>query len=266
MTDPVANLIGLLDLEKVEESIFRGLHPPDRKKRLFGGQIIAQALVAAMRTVEEERAPHSLHAYFLRPGDPSVPALFEVERIRDGRSFTTRRIVVIQGGKAIFNMDASFQVREDGLSHQMAAGKRTPPADDEIPEEVRHQPFLSFREDHERLMREGSENAAQNVWFRANGQVPDDPRLHMALLAYESDSALLGTSRLPHRGQYGDIQVASLDHSLWFHHPVNVNDWLLYALDSPAAGGARGYSRGSIFNADGKLVASCIQEGLIRLR
>ena len=263
---PIAALIERLDLEKIEENLYRGFHPPDRTRRLFGGQIISQALVAAQRTVDDDRVAHSLHAYFLRPGDPSVPALFEVERIRDGRSFNTRRIVVIQNGRAIFNMDVSFQVVEQGLSHQLEAPDASPPNDADIPDEAKLRPFLSYRENHAQLMKEGASDARQNVWFKANGPVPDNPALHIALLAYESDDALLGTSRLPHRGNYGEMQVASLDHCLWFHHPVNVNDWLLYALDSPAAAHARGYSRGSIFDTSGRLIASCMQEGLIRPR
>ena len=259
-------LLGLLDLEAIEHNLFRGYHPPARKKRLFGGQIIAQALIAACRTVEKDRLPHSMHAYFLRPGDPSVPALFEVERIRDGRSFATRRIVVIQRGQAIFNTDVSFQRPEEGLEHQIPPDKTTIPDMSNLPDEFKQRPFLSFREDNRRLSGDDPQEPIQHVWIRANGTAPDDPRLHIALLAYQSDEALLGTARLPHRGQYSHdrMQVASLDHTLWFHHHVNVNEWLLYSLDSPAAAASRGYTRGTIYTADGKLVASCMQEGLMR--
>lgn len=265
---PFAELLGLLDLETIEENIYRGYHPEGRTRRLFGGQIIAQALVAACRTVPEGRMPHSLHAYFLRPGDPAVPALFEVERIREGRSFTTRRIVVIQNGKAIFNMDTSFQLPEEGLTHQLDMSSLTPPDESNLVDGLKQRPFLSWREDHKRLSSELPQEPTQHIWIKSNGSAPSDARMNLALLAYQSDEALLGTSRLPHRGKYdhGNMQVASLDHSIWFHQPVRVDDWLLYSLDSPATSGARGYTRGTIHSADGVLVASCMQEGLIRVR
>ncbi len=265
---PFEELLSLLDLETIEHNLFRGYHPAGRTRRLFGGQIIAQALVAAIKTVPDDRLPHSLHAYFLRPGDPSVPALFKVERIRDGRSFTTRRIVVVQNGKAIFNMDVSFHVEEEGLFHQLDMARLTPPDESSIVEGLKQRPFLSWREDHKRLLRETPQEPIQHIWTKANGVAPADPRLNLALLAYQSDDALLGTSRLPHRGSFEreNMQVASLDHSIWFHQPVNVGDWLLYSLNSPAAGGARGYTQGTIHSADGNLVASCMQEGLIRVR
>ncbi|MCH8256733.1 MAG: acyl-CoA thioesterase II [Proteobacteria bacterium] len=264
----LAELLDLLDLETIEHNLYRGYHPAGRTRRLFGGQIIAQALIAACRTVPDDRLPHSLHAYFLKPGDPSVPALFEVERIREGKSFTTRRIVVVQNGKAIFNMDASFQLPEKGLEHQLDMRAFTPPDEATLVEGLKQRPFLSWREDHKRLSGESPQEPAQHIWIKGNGIAPDDARLNLALLAYQSDQALLGTARLPHRGKYDhkNMQVASLDHSIWFHHAVNVNDWLLYSLDSPIAAGARGYTRGTIHTADGKLVASCMQEGLIRVR
>lgn len=265
---PLQRLLSLLDLEPIEENLFRGYHPPDRTRRLFGGQVIAQALVAAMNTVPMDRTPHSLHAYFLRAGDPAVPALFEVERIRDGKSFTTRRVVVIQNGLAIFNMDASFHISEPGLAHQQAMPQLSPPDENQFVDGLKQRPFLSFRENHRQLLEEVPQLPEQQIWIKANGVAPLDPRLHLALLAYESDEALLGTARMPHRGKFerSRMQVASLDHSIWFHEPVNVNDWLLYSLESPAAAAARGYTRGSIFSVEGKLVASCMQEGLIRLR
>ena len=268
MTSPFTELLDLLDLEVIEQNLFRGYHPKGRTRRLFGGQIIAQALTAATRTVAEGRLPHSLHAYFLRPGDPALPALFEVERIRDGRSFTTRRILVIQNGKAIFNMDASFQIPEKGLEHQIEMHNLTPPDESELVEGLRQRPFLSWRQDHRRLLQESPQEPVQHLWIKGNGVAPDDERINMALLAYQSDEALLGTARLPHRGKFDreKMQVASLDHSIWFHNPVCVNDWLLYSVESPAASGARGYTRGTIHTADGKLVASCMQEGLIRVR
>jgi len=266
--NPLERLLSLLDLEPIEENLFRGYHPPDRKKRLFGGQVIAQALVATMNTVPMDRSPHSLHAYFLRAGDPGQPALFEVERIRDGKSFTTRRVVVVQNGLAIFTMDASFHIAEEGLSHQEPMPELYPPSEDQLVDGLRQRPFLSYRENHKQLLEQVPQEPEQQIWIKANGHAPMEPRMHLALLAYESDEALLGTARMPHRGKFerSNMQVASLDHSIWFHEPVNVNSWLLYRVDSPASAAARGYTRGSIFSAEGKLVASCMQEGLIRLR
>lgn len=265
---PLSELLDLLDLETIEHNIYRGYHPAGRTRRLFGGQIIAQALIAACRTVPDDRVPHSLHAYFLRPGDPSVPALFQVERIREGKSFTTRRIVVVQSGKAIFNMDASFQLPERGLEHQLDMPRLSPPDESDLVAGLKQRPFLSWRVDHKRLSGDLPQEPSQHIWIKGNGVVPKDARLNLALLAYQSDEALLGTSRLPHRGKYAqeNMQVASLDHSIWFHRAVSMNDWLLYSLDSPIAAGARGYTRGTIHTADGKLVATCMQEGLIRVR
>ena len=266
---PFEELLNLLDLEKIEHNLFRGHHPAARRKRLFGGQIIAQSLTAATRTVDTEHLPHSLHAYFLHPGDWRIPVLFEVERIRDGRSFSTRRVLAIQKGRAIFTMDASFHKQEDGLSHQLQTPPGyTPPDEGSLVEGLKQRPFLSFREDHKAKLQQTPQEPEQYLWIKANGRAPDDSLLHMALLAYQSDEALLGTARLPHRGSYrnDDMQVASLDHSLWFHHPVNVNDWLLYALESPSTGHARGYTRGEIYTREGKLIASCMQEGLMRMR
>ncbi|MCG8378358.1 MAG: acyl-CoA thioesterase II, partial [Proteobacteria bacterium] len=265
---PLEELVELLDLEAIEHNLYRGVHPAGRRKRLFGGQIIAQSLIAAARTVDNDHLPHSLHAYFLRPGDWRIPALFEVDRIRNGRSFTTRRVVVIQNGEVIFNMDASFHKSESGLEHQLEnPPDYQPPDEGGMVEGLKQRPFLSFREDHKAKLEQVPQTPEQYLWIKANGLAPEEPLLHMALLAYQSDEALLGTARLPHRGQYNheSMQVASLDHSLWFHHPVNVNDWLLYALDSPSASHARGYTRGEIYTADGKLVASCMQEGLMRM-
>lgn len=264
---PFEELLELLDLEAIEHNIFRGHHPAARRKRLFGGQIIAQSLIAAARTVATEHLPHSLHAYFLRPGDWRVPVVFEVDRIRDGKSFTTRRVVVIQNGGAIFTMDISFHRREQGLSHQFpAAPKYMAPDENKMVEGLKQRPFLSFREDHKSKLQQTPQTPEQHVWIKANGTAPDDHLLHMALLAFESDEALLGTARLPHRGHYDHekMQVASLDHSIWFHRDVNVNEWLLYALDSPSSSHARGYTRGEIYTQEGILVASCMQEGLMR--
>lgn len=260
-------LVGLLDLEPIERNLFRGYHPAGRKHPLFGGQIIAQALMAAGHTVPETRIPHSLHGYFLLPGDPAVPALFKVERIRDGRSFTTRNVVVVQHGAAIFSMTVSFQQPESGLEHQVDMPDLVPPEDKKIRAYAGDGAFINWRHDHKRLRSDGPQPPEQNVWLKSNGELPDDPLLHTCLIVYESDNALLSTARLPHRGSYQRerLQGASLDHAMWFHTPVRADQWLLYAMDSPSASGARGFNRGTIFTADGKLVISAMQEGLMRL-
>ncbi|MBA59272.1 MAG: acyl-CoA thioesterase II [Gammaproteobacteria bacterium] len=262
-------LIGLLDLEQIEDNLYRGFHPKDRKRRLFGGQIIGQSLIAASRTVEIEKIPHSLHAYFIRPGDWKIPVLFEVERIRNGRSFSTRRVLAVQDGEAILSMDISFQLFEDGLQHQYReAPSFEPPDKAAMAEGLKQRPFLSFREDHKKKMEPHPQLPEQHIWIKANGAVPENHIIHMALLAYQSDEALLSTARLPHRGSYVSekLQGASLDHSIWFHRPVNVEGWLMYAMDSPATGNARGYTRGEIYDENGLLIASCIQEGLMRMQ
>lgn len=260
-------LIELLDLERIEENLFRAYHPAARTKRLFGGQIMAQALTAAANTVDADRPCHSLHGYFLRPGNPKLPALIEVERIRDGRSFATRRVLVIQDGEVIFNLDASFQVVESGLTHQQQMPDLQPPPLDKVPAPLKEEPFIEWRVEHKALMRNEPHAPSQHIWFRANGTVTAAPQIQQALLIYESDSVLLSTARLPNRGSFKreDMQSASLDHAMWFHHPAPVDQWLLYALDSPSAAGARGYNRGSIFTEDGILIASTMQEGLMRL-
>ncbi|HEY5647231.1 MAG TPA: acyl-CoA thioesterase II [Pseudomonadales bacterium] len=272
MSAALRELLELLALERIDENLFRAHHPKGREHRLYGGQIMAQALRAAAYTVVEDRFVHSLHGYFLRPGDPSVPALIDVEPIRDGRSFSTRRVVVIQHGQAIFNMDASFQVEEPGLTHQLEMPKRQPPTDDMVPAEMRTWAFLGWRHDHKRLSSSAAQPPCQDLWFRANGRLPDDPVLHACLAVYESDNALLGTARLPHRDVLvrERMQMASLDHAMWFHaKPAaawRADEWLLYSLDSPSASQSRGYNRGMIFAADGTLVASTMQEGLMRQR
>ena len=268
MTHPkLAELIELLNLERIEVNLFRAYHPADRNTRLFGGQIMAQALMAAARTVDTQRPCHSLHGYFLRPGNPKLPALIEVERIRDGRSFATRRVLVIQDGEAIFNLDASFQVVEAGLTHQSQMPHLQPPPMQKIPAELLDEPFIEWRVEHKALLKNEPHAPRQHVWFKANGDLNDDPLLQQALLIYESDSVLLSTARLPNRGSFKreHIQSASLDHAMWFHHPGRCDDWLLYALDSPSSAGARGYNRGSIYSRDGILIASTMQEGLMRL-
>jgi len=263
-------LLELLTLEQIEKYLFRAYHPAGREHRLYGGQIMAQALRAAANTVAAERPPHSLHGYFLRPGDPSVPVLIDVEPIRDGRSFSTRRVVVIQHGQPIFNMDASFQIVESGLSHQTPMPDRQAPTDEMVPEGMKEGAFVGWRHDHKRLLSNTAQPPFQDLWFKANGRVPDDPVLHACLVVFESDNALLGTARMPHRDKMNRarLQMASLDHALWFHaEPLvdwRADEWLLYSLDAPSASAARGYNRGMIYAADGTLVASTMQEGLMR--
>ncbi len=285
MTVAIENLLSILDLEPLEHNLFRGRSPEDGWQRVFGGQVIGQALVAASRTVEADRHAHSLHAYFMRPGDPSVPIIYEVDRIRDGKSFTTRRVVAIQHGQAIFSLSASFQVDEEGLSHQ-ATGPQVPQPEQLISEEELKAKFIDHvREPIRRYWQRERPiefrhvsldhfttrkklESAHCVWFRATGALPDDAAIHKCVLAYASDMWLLETSLYPHgRMNFDrDMQVASLDHAMWFHRPFRADDWLLYAMDSPSASGARGFSRGAVFTRDGVLVASVAQEGLIRVR
>jgi acyl-CoA thioesterase-2 len=288
-TSPAVNeLLSILDLEPLERNLYRGRSPQVGWQRVFGGQVIGQALVAATRTVEGRR-PHSLHGYFLRPGDPSVPIIYEVDRIRDGRSFATRRVVAIQHGEAIFSMSASFQVAEGGFDHQMAMPDVPPPGplDDDgwtavlpaLPPLVRS--YLARERPVEfrpmgfgRYAHPGGGNGPTSdtgdfrVWLRATAPLPDDPGIHEAILAHASDMTLLDASLIPHgRSVFErEIQAASLDHALWFHRPFRVDDWLLYVQDTPSASGARGFSRGQIFDRAGRLVASVAQEGLIRER
>ncbi len=284
MSRAIAERLVVLELEKLEENLFRGRSPQDSWQRVFGGQVIGQALVAACRTVEE-RQPHSMHAYFLLGGDPKVPIIYEVDRIRDGRSFTTRRVVAIQHGRPIFALTASFHLEEEGFEH----GARMPdvPAPEDLPDEAeiragaipsmspqvrayfeRERPIELRPVDHDRTAQADPHEGQFRVWIRTTGPLPDDPAIHRCVLAYASDYTLLDTSLVPH-GQsviQANIQAASLDHALWFHHPFRADDWLLYAQDSPSASGARGLSRGLVFDRTGRLVASVAQEGLIRQR
>ena len=265
-------LLDLLELEVIEQNLFRARHPTGRRGRLYGGQIMAQAMKAAIITVPADRHPHSLHGYFLHPGDPRIPALIDVERLRDGRSFTTRRVVVIQHGQAIFNMDVSFQVAEPGLSHQAAMPDLAPPPEQKIPRELKEAPFTAWRMEHKILKENAPHPPSQHIWIRASGSLEDDAVLHTCLLVYESDNALLSTGRLPHRGSFERerLQMASLDHAMWFHQPAiaawRADQWLLYALDSPSSSSARCYNRGQVFTEYGVLVASTMQEGLMRQR
>jgi acyl-CoA thioesterase-2 len=284
MTSAVQDLLAILDLEVLEQNLFRGRSPQAGWQRVFGGQVIGQALVAASRTVEG-RSPHSLHGYFLLPGDPKVPIIYDVERIRDGRSFTTRRVKAIQHGQPIFTLSASFHVEEPGLSHQMAMPDVPKP--DQLPTESdirervmplmpdpvrayfeRERPIELRPVEFKRYMTRDGLEPYFNVWIRATGTLPDDPAIHQAVLAYASDMTLLDSTLVAHGRTVfeREIQAASLDHALWFHRPFRADEWLLYAQDSPFAGGARGFARGSIFTSDGVLVASVAQEGLIRHR
>lgn len=277
----VDDLIRLLDLETIEVNIFRGGSPTVQRQRAFGGQVAGQALVAASRTVPEEFGIHSLHAYFLRPGDTSVPILYEVDRIRDGHSFVTRRVVAIQHGKPIFNLSASFQIHEEGFDHQ-APMPTSVPAPETLPDfKERWAQFAGLMGDeYERDRPIDTRNASwdpgdrkrelppeQLVWLRADGTLPDDPVLHTCVLTYASDMTLLDTSTLPHAlGALEDtIFMASLDHAMWFHRPFRADEWLLYAQDTPSASGARGLARGFVFTQDGHLAVSVVQEGLIRV-
>jgi acyl-CoA thioesterase-2 len=278
---PVDALVKLLDLEPIEVNIFRGLSPDENRQRVFGGQVAGQALVAAARTVEPGRDVHSLHAYFLRPGDPLVPILYDVDRIRDGRSFSTRRVVAIQHGKAIFNMAASFQVPEDGVSHE--APMPDAPDPESLPDfRTRMEPYRERMGDWFDRPRPidiryadwrppNAQTALpphQLVWLRADGRLPDDsPVLHTIVLTYASDMTLLDTALLPHRGEVRDdgVFMASLDHAMWFHRRFRADEWLLYSQDTPSASGGRGLGRGLVFTREGRLVASVMQEGLIRV-
>jgi acyl-CoA thioesterase-2 len=278
------SLTSILDLEPLERNLFRGRSPNIGWQRVFGGQVIGQALYAACKTVEG-RDPHSLHAYFLLAGDPTIPILYEVDRLRDGRSFTTRRVLAIQKGEAIFAMSASFQVPEEGYAHQMPMPDV--PMPEELPdrEEMRDRilpnmpPVVRAYYERERpieirpveLARYASSEKMEprfNVWIRAMQPLPDEPAIHQAVLAYASDLMLLDSSLIAHGRTVFDktIQGASLDHALWFHRPFRADDWLLYAQDSPSTSGARGFSRGLVFDRQGRLVASVAQEGLIRPR
>lgn len=278
MQNDVDDLVDLLDLEVIEVNIFRGVSPDESRQRIFGGQVAGQALVAAARTVDDDRPVHSLHAYFLRPGDPSVPVLYEVDRIRDGRSFTTRRVVAIQHGRAIFNLAASFHIHEPGLHHlepmpDVAPAEGLPTRGERFAEAGIDDPFpdqphpLDIRYiTASPLSRREPLPPVQQVWFRADGRLPDDQVLHTCLLTYASDMTLLDTTLLPHGTGSGDgsIQMASLDHAMWFHGEFRADEWLLYDQHSPASTGARGLATGRVFTHDGRLIASVVQEGLIR--
>ena len=276
-------LVTLLALEPIEVNIFRGRSPDESRQRVFGGQVAGQALVAAARTIDDPgRLVHSLHAYFLRPGDPTVPILYEVDRIRDGRSFTTRRVVAVQHGKAIFNLQASFHRAEPGLDFQepMASGVPDPttlpdfatrmaPHRERLGEWYdRPRPIDTRYVDSAPTDREGPQPPTQKVWLRADGPLPDDPVLHACVLTYASDMTLLDTTIRPHgisAWGWEGLHMASLDHAMWFHRPFRVDEWLLYDQWTPSTSDARGLAMGQIYTQDGRLVVTVVQEGLIRV-
>jgi acyl-CoA thioesterase-2 len=283
-TDP-GTLVSILDLEELGEDRYRAFSPPNGWKRVFGGQVIAQALAAATRTVPVERPVHSLHAYFLRPGDPAAPIEIDVERLRDGGSFTTRRAIARQAGEVILALAASFQIVEPGLEFQVAMPQVPPPEaclhDEAL--EARLAPKLpkSFAEywdkrwpvemrllDEERFAPTGPAEPTQTIWMRARHELPDGWSQHAAGLAFASDYSLIDTALIAHGMVLFDpaLQPASLDHAMWFHRPFRIDEWLLYVQDSPSTSGGRGMCHGKIFTEDGRLVASVAQEGLIRLR
>jgi len=280
---PLDDLIALLDLEVIEVNIFRGVSPDESRQRVFGGQVAGQALVAAARTIDDPgRLVHSLHAYFLRPGDPTVPILYEVDRIRDGRSFTTRRVVAIQHGKAIFNLQASFHRAEPGLDFQEPMASDVPdpttlpdfatrmaPHRERLGEWYdRPRPIDTRYVDSAPTDREGPQPPTQKVWLRADGPLPDDPVLHACVLTYASDMTLLDTTIRPHgisAWGWEGLHMASLDHAMWFHRPFRVDEWLLYDQWTPSTSDARGLAMGQIYTQDGRLVVTVVQEGLIRV-
>jgi len=273
-------LVCLLELEPIEVNIFRGTSPDENRQRVFGGQVAGQALMAATRTVDDALPAHSLHSYFLRAGDPQAPILYEVDRIRDGRSFATRRVVAIQHGRAIFNLQASFHKLEDGFEHQVTMPKV--PAPESLPDfATRMAPFKAqmgewfdrprpidsrFVGLHpiERRQAHAVTNRLQ-VWFKADGALGDDPAIHQCVAAYASDQTLLDTTLGPHGLGWGEeVMMASLDHAMWFHRSFRADEWLLFDQHPMSTSGGRGLARGEIYSADGILVASAMQEGLIR--
>lgn len=275
-------LVALLDLERIEENIFRGVSPAQSPVRVFGGQVAGQALVAAGRTVPDERKVHSLHAYFIRPGDPSIPIVYEVDRIRDGRSFTTRRVVAVQRGKAIFALSASFHEPESGLDH--ADQMPDVPDPETLPSRAKSMAELvdklgalattprpidiRYVTEPPWVSRErGGSEARSQVWMRADGSLPDDELLHVCVLTYASDMTLLDSILVRHGAYWGFDNVigASLDHALWFHRPFRADEWFLYDCASPSASGARGLATGRFFARDGTLIATVVQEGLLRI-
>jgi len=285
MSYTLGNLLDLLDLEPLEHDLYRGQNRDIGSGRVYGGQVLAQALVAAGRTVESGLHAHSLHGYFILPGDLDAPIVYFVDRLRDGKSFSTRRVTAIQNGKAIFNLAASFHRDEDGPEHQTEIPSVPPPEEvqrevdlirliaDRIPEPLRaiytQDRPIEFRPiDPVDPFNPKRSNPLKHSWLRAAGEMPDDLLQHQAVLAYASDYGLLGAALLPHALSFRnpEVQAATLDHAMWFHRRVPLDQWLLYTMESPSAAGARGFTRGNIFTRDGALVASVAQEGLMRVR
>lgn len=285
MSKVLTELLTLLKLEVIEQGIYRGQSQDLGFRALFGGQVMGQALSAAQETVADDRFVHSLHSYFLRAGDASKPVVYEVENIRDGASFSTRRVQAIQNGKAIFYMTASFQHVEQGFEHQAEMPDVPAPEDvnsfqdyikqnqQTLPSNLREK-FLAERpiemrpvQQYNWLAPEKTDSKTQ-MWIKANGELPDDLRIHMYMLAYTSDFHFLPTALLPHGASHWqpNFQIATIDHAMWFHRPFRFDDWLLYCMDSPSASNGRGLVRGQIFNRQGELVASTMQEGVIRQR
>jgi acyl-CoA thioesterase II len=281
--DAVDGLVALLDLEQIERDIYRGVSTRSRSQRVFGGQVAGQALVAAGRTVDEDRRVHSLHSYFVRPGDPSIPIVFEVDRVRDGRSFSTRRVIAVQRGETIFSLSASFQLEQDGIDHQTAMPDVPPPEDvANLVNRYGNSPqaaeiYLSMPKPidvryvddppwHQRP--KGPRDGLSRVWLRADGKLPDDPLLHVCVLTYASDMTLLDSVLVRHGLAPGldDISMASLDHAMWFERPFRADEWLLYSTHSPSASGGRGLATGRFYAQDGRQVCSVVQEGMVRVK
>jgi acyl-CoA thioesterase-2 len=285
MSDTLKELLTLLTLEKIEQGIYRGQSQDLGYKALFGGQVMGQALSACQETVTKERFVHSLHSYFLRPGDANQPVVYEVENIRDGSSFSTRRVQAIQNGKAIFYMTASFQHTESGFDHQDVMPKVPAPENlssfddfikanqDYLPESLREK-FLAEKPIDVRPVQQynwinpSKTDSVNQTWIKANGNLPEDMRIHTYMLAYTSDFHFLPTALLPHGASHWlpNFQIATIDHAMWFHRPFKFDDWLLYCMDSPSASNGRGLVKGQIYNRQGELVASTMQEGVIRQR
>jgi len=280
----LSELVEHLNIEQIDKLLFRGVTPDDWRKRVYGGQVLAQAINAALRTVDNKRRVHSLHAYFLRPGNPSKPIIYDVDPIRDGKSFTTRRVVAIQDGKAIFNSSMSFQVLETGLAHQSTMPDIIGPeglgSDEEylkqlaekhpnlVTPAMRSSQPIEIRRLHQvDPITPEKYQAETGLWMRSKGKLGDDPIIHQTMLAYLSDYFLMGTALLPHGISILNdrVQAASLDHVLYFHDDLRADEWLFYHMDSPVSSGGRGLNRGTIYTQDGRLVASSIQEGLMRI-
>ena len=281
--DAVDGLVALLDLEQIERDIYRGSSPRSRWQRVFGGQVAGQALVAAGRTVAGDRRVHSLHSYFVRPGDPTVPIIYKVDRVRDGRSFSTRRVIAVQDGETIFSLSASFQLQQEGIDHQSEMPDAPDP--ESLPPLVNRYGESDEAAEFYRLMPKpidlrhvddppwqqhahGPRDGLARVWMKADGRLPDDPLLHVCVLTYASDMTLLDSVLVRHGLAPGldDISMASLDHAMWFERPFRADEWLLYSTQSPSASGGRGLASGRFYKQDGTQVCSVVQEGMIRVR